>query len=34
MNNNFGKLDENDPVYKILIDNLEYIMDNLKYKKN
>ena len=29
----FGKLDENDEVYKILIDNLEYIMDNLNYKK-
>ena len=33
-NNEFGKLDENDPVYKILIDKLEFIMDNLKYKKN
>ena len=30
----FGKLDENDEVYKILIDNVELIMDNIKYKKN
>ena len=29
----FGKLDEDNEVYKILIDNLEYIMDNLNYKK-
>ena len=30
----FGKLDENDEDYKILIDKFDYIMDNLNYKKN
>ncbi len=29
-----GKLDENDEAYKTLIDKLDYIMDNLNYKKN